>query len=324
MKAAQITQYSKNIHIKVNDVLIRVKAAAVNPVDILNLTGTVRLIQNYKMPLTLGNECSGIVEKAGKCVSRFKPGDSVYSRVPVTSLGAFAEYVAIPENAVAHIPVGLDFAVASAIPLTGLTAYQAITEELQAKPGETLFIPGGSGSFGQMAVPIAKALGLRVIVSGNARAREAVLSAGADQYIVYTKENYWEHLSGVDYIIDTLGEKEFAHELSILKKGGILLSLRTSPNKSYAKKNGFPLFKQILFSLAGLKYDRMAKHQGKEYRFLFVRADGMQLEKITHIVETTKIVPQIDSREFTLLQINDAVKLVHEGHPNGKVIIRFP
>lgn len=104
-----------------------------------------------------------------------------------------------------------------------------------------------------MAVPIAKALGLRVIVSGNRRARESVLLAGADQYIVYTEEKYWERLSGVDYIIDTLGEKEFAHELSVLKEGGILLSLRTAPNKSYTRKNCFPFIKRMMFNLAGLK-----------------------------------------------------------------------
>ena len=174
MKAAQITQYSKNIHITVNDIpipetgdydiLIRIKAAAVNPVDILNLTGAVRLIQDYKMPLTLGNECAGIVEKVGRCVKKFKTGDRVYSRLPISKIGAFAEYVAIHENAAAHMPDDFDFAVASAIPLTGLTAYQAITEELKAKPGETVFFSGGSGSFGQMAVPIAKSLGLRVSI----------------------------------------------------------------------------------------------------------------------------------------------------------------
>ena len=155
------------------DILIRVKAAAVNPVDILNLTGAVRLIQDYKMPLTLGNECAGIVEKVGRHVTRFRPGDRVYSRLPISSLGAFAEYVTVPALAAARMPEGLDFATAAAIPLTGLTAYQALTEGLCAKPGETFFIPGGSGSFGQMAVPIAKALGLRVIVSGNARAKDA-------------------------------------------------------------------------------------------------------------------------------------------------------
>lgn len=140
--------------------------------------------------------------------------------------------MAIHENAAAHMPDVFDFTAAAAIPLTGLTAYQAITEELNAKPGETLFFPGGSGSFGQMAVPIAKSLGLRVIVSGNSRAKDVILSAGADQYIEYTKEDYWKILSDVDYVIDALGEKEFSRELSVLKKGGILLSLRTGPNKA--------------------------------------------------------------------------------------------
>ena len=333
MKAAQITRYSKKIRITVNDIpvpeirddeiLIRVKAAAVNPVDILNLTGAVQLIQDYKMTLTLGNECSGIVEQTGKLVTRFKPGDRVYSRLPVSSLGAFAEYVAVPELAAAQMPEGLDFVAAAAIPLTGLTAYQAITEELCAKPGETIFIPGGSGSLGQMAVPLAKALGLRVIVSGNARAKDALLSAGADRYIVYTEENYWETLSDVDYVIDALGEQEFDHELSTLKDNGILLTLRGIPNGVFAQKNGVSLIKRFLFTLAGAKYDRKAKRQGKAYRFLFVRADGAQLEKITQIVEANHVVPKIDPHEFGLSQINDALQLVVGGHINGKVIIRF-
>lgn len=90
------------------------------------------------------------------------------------------------------MPEGYDFNIAAAIPLTGLTAYQAIVEELEAKPGQTILIPGGSGSFGQMAVPIAKALGLRVIVTGNARAKEQFLAMGVDRYLDYKTENYWE------------------------------------------------------------------------------------------------------------------------------------
>ena len=104
--------------------------------------------------------------------------------------------------------------------MTGLTAYQAITEELEAKPGETLLIPGGSGSFGQMAVPIAKALGLRVIVTGNARAKEKFCSMGVDRYMDYQQENYWEQLSDIDHVIDTLGASEFEHELAVLKQAG--------------------------------------------------------------------------------------------------------
>ena len=118
------------------------------------------------------------------------------------------------------MPEGYDFNTAAAIPLTGLTAYQAIVEELEAKPGQTILIPGGSGSFGQMAVPIAKALGLRVIVTGNARAKERFLAMGVDRYLDYKAENYWEVLSDIDHVIDTLGPGEFEHELVVLKKGG--------------------------------------------------------------------------------------------------------
>ena len=196
-------------------VLVRVKAVAVNPVDILNLKGSVRLIQDYKMPLTLGIECSGEVEKIGSKVKRFNLGDKVYSRIPIKTLGAFAEFVSIKESALAHMAHGLDYDTAAAIPLTGLTAYEAITEELKAKPGESLFIPGGSDSFGQMAVPI-----LSVVVSGNKWAKEAITALGAERYIVYTEENYEEVLPPLDYVIDTLGEKEFEKELSILRKGG--------------------------------------------------------------------------------------------------------
>lgn len=200
--------------------MVRVKAAAVNPVDILNIKGSVRLIQDYKMPLTMGNECSGVVEKIGSKVKKFHLGDKVYSRVPIETMGAFAEFVSIKESALSHIAHGLDYDTAAAIPLTGLTAYEAMTEELKAKPGESLFIPGGSGSFGQMAVPIVKELGLSVVVSGNKWAKEAITALGAERYIVYTEENYEEVLPPLDYVIDTLGEREFEKELSILRKGG--------------------------------------------------------------------------------------------------------
>ena len=183
MKAVQINSYSKQIKTTLRDiprprisdseVLIQVKAAAVNPLELLILTGSVKLIQDYPMPLTLGNECSGMVEEVGSRVMGFQKGDRVYTRLPLNKIGAFAEYVAVDQNAIAKMPEGYDFNTAAAIPLTGLTAYQAITEELEAKSGETLLIPGGSGSFGQMAVPIAKALGLHVIVTGNSRQRSS-------------------------------------------------------------------------------------------------------------------------------------------------------
>ena len=332
MKAVQIKNYSKNIDTVLNDipkpeisdseVLIQVKAAAVNPVELLILTGSVKLIQDYSMPLTLGNECSGIVEQVGSKVEGFQTGDLVYTRLPLDKIGAFAEYVAVDQKEIAKMPDGYDFTTAAAIPLTGLTAYQAITEELEAKPGQTILIPGGSGSFGQMAVPIAKALGLHVIVTGNERAREQFLSMGVDRYTDYKQDNYWEQLSEIDHVIDTLGPDEFEHELSVLKKGGRLVSLRTGPNKAFAERKQFSGMKKQLFALAGNKYDKAAKKQGKEYRFVFVRSDGAQLQKITEIVEKQQIKPAVDSRIFSLDQANDALRLVAQGSLNGKVIIQ--
>jgi len=269
MKAAQIQKYSKNIEaqivdipipsIKDNEVLVKVEVAAVNPLDILNITGSVKLIQDYDMPLVLGNELTGVVEKVGNHVEDYKVGDPIYTRLPIEKIGAFAEYVSVDAKAIWHLPKNLDFVTGAGAPLTGLTAYQGLIEELEAKKGQTVFIPGGSGSFGQMAVPIAKAMGLKVIVSGSPYAKERTLNAGADKYIDYTRENYWEILDKVDFVIDTLGAEEFERELSIIKPGGRLLSLRTAPNKQFAINKGLPKWKQVIFGLVGSKFDKKAK-----------------------------------------------------------------
>lgn len=332
MKAVQIKHYSKSINTTINEiqkpkildseVLIKVKAAAVNPIDILILMGSVKLIQNYKMPVTLGNECSGIIEQVGNNVNGFKKGDHIYTRLPISRIGAFAEYIAIDQKEIAKIPEGYDFNTAATIPLAGLTAYQAIVEELETKPGDTILITGGSGSFGQIAIPIAKAMGLNVIVTGNSRAKKQLLSMGIDRYIDYKIEKYWEVLSNIDHIIDTLGPKEFKNELLVLKKGGRLVSLRTSPNKAFAIRNNFVGLKKLLFTLVGNKYNRIAQKQGKEYRFLFVRSDGAQLQKITKIMEKYQIKPIVDSHIFSLNQANEALQLVAKGELNGKVIIQ--
>lgn len=333
MKAAQIQKYSKNIEaqivdipipsIKDNEVLVKVKVAAINPLEILNITGSVKLIQDYDMPLVLGNELTGIVENVGNDVYGFKVGDPIYTRLPTEKIGAFAQYVAVDAKSIGHLPKNLDFVTGAGAPLTGLTAYQGLIEELEAKKGQTVFIPGGSGSFGQMAIPIAKAMGLKVIVSGSPSAKERTLNAGADQYIDYTKENYWEIIDKVDFVIDTLGADEFERELSIIKPGGRLLSLRTAPNKQFAIDKSLPKWKQFIFGLVGSKFDKKAKKKGVQYRFIFVRADGKQLEKITKIIEENNIVPAIDPTNFSIEDINEALNLVASGHTKGKVVIKF-
>ena len=157
----------------------------------------------------------------------------------------------------------------------------------------------------------------------NPQARAQTIKIGADQYIDYTTENYWDLLSDIDYVIDTLGPDEFDHELSILKRGGRLLSLRTGPNKHFAVEHGFSGWKQKLFALAGAKYDKKAKKKGVQYRFIFVRSDGAQLEKLKKIIEDNKIVPAVDPIEFRIEDMNKALNLVAQGHTKGKVVIKF-
>lgn len=333
MQAAQLDHYQKAFKLVVrdipvptpaeNDVLVQVKAAAVNPLEQLIGSGSVKLIQNYAMPLTMGNELSGIVTAVGSRVHRFQVGDEIYSRLPLAKIGAFAEYVTIDEQAVALKPKHLDFEHSAAVPLTGLTAYQGFTEELAAQPGQTVMIPGGSGSFGQLAIPIAKELGLKVMVSGNARGQKNAAAMGVTQYFNYKQENYWEKLAPVDFVIDTIGKRELAHELAVLKTGGRLLSLRMGPNRRFAKQHQLSAAKTGLFSLAGAQLDHQAKKAGVQYHFIFVRSDGDQLAKITQLVEREHIVPAIEPTEFGLAQVNDALDLVARGHTQGKVLIKF-
>ncbi|MDO5376042.1 MAG: NADP-dependent oxidoreductase [Staphylococcus rostri] len=333
MKAVQLEKYNKNLKVQINDiptptiqaneVLVKVAYAAINPLEKLTITGSVKLIQDYPKPFTLGNELTGTVVKVGADVKDVTLGEAVYTRLPIEKIGAFAEYVAVDPQYLAPLPNNLDFKTGAAVPLTGLTAYQVLTEELNAQAGKTVFISGGSGSFGQMAVPIAKSMGLKVVISGNPRSKEAFIAKGVDQYIDYTKENYWEVLSDVDYVIDTLGPNEFDRELSIMKPGGTIVSLINAPNKAFAEKQGLSKFKTLLFTVAGQKFDRKAKSQGMTYRFIFVRGDGAQLHKITEMIERENIVPDVDPQVFTVDDVEKALDYTFNQRTNGKVLLQF-
>lgn len=333
MKAVQLEKYNKDLKVKVNEVdvptiqpnevLVKVAYAAINPLEKLTITGSVKLIQDYPKPFTLGNELTGTVVKVGENVKDVALGEAIYTRLPIEKIGAFAEYVAVDAQYIAPLPKNLDFQTGAAAPLTGLTAYQVLTEELKAEPGKTVFISGGSGSFGQMAVPIAKSMGLKVIISGNPRLKEAFIAKGVDQYIDYTTENYWEVLSHVDYVIDTLGPNEFDRELSIMKPGGTIVSLINAPNKAFAEKHGLSKVKTLLFGIAGRKFDRKAKAKGMTYRFIFVRADGKQLKDITNMIEREHIVPDVDPQTFTIDNIDQALDYTFNQRTNGKVLLQF-
>lgn len=331
MKAAILEKYAKGgTALAVKDipipsfsddeVLIKVIAAAVNPLDNMIVRGEVKLIVPYRLPLVMGNELSGVVEQVGSRVKGFRKGDRVYARLPLDKIGAFAEYAAVRASALAKIHDYLGFEEAASVPLIALTAWQAY-ELMQVKKGGTLFISGGTGSVGAMAIPIAKSLGLTVITNGSAENEERVRALGADRFIDYRKENYADILSGVDYVLDTLGDKELAHEFNILRDGGSLVSLRGLPNGDFAKRMGLPFFKRLAFGMAGKKYDKLAAKRGQRYHFIFVHEDGAGLQKISEIFAEKRVQTSLDE-VFALNDVNDAMRKVASGKSRGKTIIK--
>ncbi|NQM37563.1 NADP-dependent oxidoreductase [Streptococcus suis] len=332
MKAAQHTSYNKNNitlnlteiakpQIKPNQVLVKVTAAGVNPLDNMISRGDVKLIVPYKLPQTAGNEVVGLVEEVGATVTNFAAGDRVFGRLPLDSIGAFAEYVAVDAQALAKVPAYLTDEEAAAVPLTALTIMLAL-ELMGAEAGKTIFISGGTGGVGGMAIPIAKAKGLTVITNGDGASAERVLSLGADQFIDYKTEDYTKTLSNVDYVLDTLGGAETEKQMSIMKKGGQLVSLRAMPNGEFAKRMNLPKWKQILFGLAGRSFDKMAKKYGVHYHFIFVESNGRQLQEVADIFSKLEIKPSIDT-VYPFEEVNAALDKVANGRSRGKTVLSF-
>lgn len=332
MRAAILNGYKKNgCELEIRDipvpeiadeeVLVKIRTAGVNPLDNMIIRGEVKMIVPYKLPLLMGNEFVGTIEKLGAGVRAFSVGDRVYGRMPLAGIGAFAEYAAVPQSAIAKVPEYLSDEEAACVPLTALTALQAL-ELMQPKAGETLFISGGTGSLGAMAIPVAKSYGLTVITNGSAANRERVLALGADRFIDYKMEDYAELLSDVDYVLDTLGDRELPKEFRILKNGGKLVSLRGMPNGEFAVRSGMPMVKRLLLKLVGRKYDKMADGKNQKYYFIFVHEDGVRLAKISDIFAKRHIKASVDEI-FSLEDINKALKKVASGKSKGKTIIKI-
>jgi len=325
MKAAILSKKNQDLEVKdipvpeigEDDVLVKVKYAGVNPLDNMIVREEVKLITPYKYPLVMGNEFSGIVEKVGSDVKNFSEGDRVYARMPLDKIGAFAEYVAINKDAIALIPDYLDFDEAACVPLTALTAVQAF-ELMNPSRGESIFISGGTGSLGAMAIPIAKSLGLHIITSGSEKNRQRVMDLGVSEFFDYKTQDYSEILSNVDYVLDTLGECELEKEFKILKTDGTLVSLKGLPNGEFAERMELSAVKKLLFKVAGRKFDKMASKKNQKYYFLFVESNGSQLDGISKI----NIEPSIDE-VFDLDDVNDALRKVDKSGSKGKTLIKI-
>lgn len=333
MKAFLIDRYGKKETSRIgeapepslrdNDVLIRVSAASVNALDTKIRTGEFKLILPYRLPLILGNDMAGTVVSVGAGVHHLKPGDEVYARPDDERIGTFAEFIAVKAASVALKPSNLNMVEAASLPLVALTAWQALVETAQLKPGQKVFIQAGSGGVGTVAIQLAKHLGAFVATTTSTANVEWVKALGADVVIDYRQQDFATELRDYDVVLNSLGKHELTRSLQILKPGGHLISISGPPTPAFAVARGlaWPL-KQVLRLLSrGIR--SRAKRQRVTYTFLFMRADGRQLSEITSLVESGAIRPVID-RIFTFQDARGALAHVESGRTKGKVVVEMP
>lgn len=306
-----------------DDVLIRVHAASVNALDTKIRRGEFKLILPYRLPLILGNDLAGTVERVGAGVSQFKPGDEVYARPDDDRIGTFAEFIAVSAASVALKPHNLTMVEAASLPLVALTAWQALVETAQLKPGQKVFIQAGSGGVGTVAIQLAKHLGAFVATTTSTPNVAWVKDLGADVVIDYRQQDFATALRDYDVVLNSLGKEELERSLQILKPGGHLISISGPPTPAFATARGlaWPL-KQVMRLLSrGIR--SKAKQKGVTYTFVFMRADGAQLSTIASLVESGAIVPVID-RVFPFEETQGALAYVESGRAKGKVVVELP
>src|ERR1700722_12661568 len=281
MRAFVLSGYGGPEHTALSDVsqpvpraaqiLVRVHAAGLNPVDFKTRAGAMKIIHRYPLPIVMGNELSGVVEAVGPGVTRFAEGDRVYVRVAKETMGALAEYAVAHEDHAARMPASLDFTAAAAVPLAALTALQALRDELHLGTGQRVFIPGGAGGVGTFAIQIAKHLGADVATTASPRGEMLVKRLGADLVIDYTRERFEEKLSGYDCAFDLIGGDTLARLWSVLKPGGRVVSIAGLPEPMTARKDmGRGIGLAALFWVASLTTRVRAARHGCTYRYLFM------------------------------------------------------
>ncbi|OPA90949.1 NADPH:quinone oxidoreductase [Pseudomonas fluorescens] len=305
-----------------HDVLVRIHAASVNPLDSKIRAGEFKLILPYALPLVLGNDLAGVVVGIGSAVTRFKAGDEVYARPPDGRIGTFAERIAVNEHALALKPTNLDMLQAASIPLIALTAWQALVETAQVKPGQKVLIHAGSGGVGTLAIQLAKHLGAFVATTTSSSNVEWVKALGADVVIDYTQQNFADELQGYDVVLNSLGGDVLEQSLNVLKPGGQLISISGPPTAQFAQAQGLSWVLRQVMRLLSSGIRRKARKRGVGYTFLFMRANGAQLQAITALIEAGSIKPVID-RCFPFESTAEALTYVEQGRSKGKVCIRI-
>lgn len=306
-----------------HDVLVQVQAAGLNMLDEKIRAGEFKQILPYKLPLIPGNDVAGTVIRVGSKVRAFKSGDEVYARPDQDRIGTFAERIAVAESDLALKPASISMEEAGSLPLVALTAWQALVERGNVQPGQKVLIHAGAGGVGSIAIQLAKHLGATVATTASAANLDFVRELGADTAIDYRSQDFEELLSGYDLVLDSLGGENLKKSLRVLKPGGKAIGIAGPPDPAFARGAGLnPVVRLIITGLsAGIR--RRAKKLGVSYEFLFMRASGDQLRKITTLIDDGAMHPVV-GQVFPFGQTIQALQSLEKGGIRGKAVISNP
>jgi NADPH:quinone reductase-like Zn-dependent oxidoreductase len=303
MKAIRIHQFgdantlkledAPNISIGDDQLLVRVRAAGVNPIDWKIRQGYMKDVMPTQFPLTIGQDFAGEVVDKGKSITQFTKGDRVFGFAE----GSYAEYAAAQASRVAKIPGGMDFATAAALPTAGLTALQIIRDFVGAKPGTTILIHGAAGGVGSFASQIAKNSGARVIGTATGSDIEYLKSIGVDEVIDYKRERFEDKVRNVDAVVDLVGGDTNARSYGVVKRGGVLVSTVQPPDEAAAQR-------------AGIR----AQH-------IVMKRNSADLFELAQLVAKGAVKPRMD-KTMSLGEAKEAQQLSETGKTDGKVILK--
>lgn len=283
-----------------HEVLVKIQAVSVNASDYRSMN--LGIIPKHKI---FGSDIAGLVEAVGSGSNMLKVGDSVFGDISSCGFGGFAEYVAVPENALTLIPAGISFEKAAAVPMSAITALQALRDKGQVQVGQKVLICGAGGGVGTFAVQLAKYYGAEVTAVCGTRNVGLVKQLGADHVIDYTQEDFTRGAARFDLILAVNGSYSLSAYRRILARQGVCVMV------------GGALKQVIKFLLFG----PLISLGSKKFRSLPARPNPKDLEFVIRLVEQGKIVPVID-RQYALAETAEAVKYLNAGHASGKVILK--
>ena len=279
---------------KADEILIRVAAAGVNPVDAYIRAGRFKA---GNLPFIPGMDVSGVVEKTGVNAAKFKAGDPVYAYLSFREQGGYAEFAVALESEASPKPKGISYEQAAAVPLAATTAWQALIEAAKLSSGQTVLIHGGSGGVGHFAIQIAKARGAKVIAIASTANQDLLKQLGADQAIDYTKTKFEEVVKDVDVVLEATRSDALKRSYGVVKKGGIIVSITGDPDQAELDKHGI---------------------RGTS---IMAHPDANVLEELGKLIEAKRIMP-IVSQVFPLSEASKAHQQIETRHTRGKIVLK--